>query len=338
MFRALLLVLLLLVVGLAPTPATAAVWTPDHVVIVIEENLSYRNLVPELTYLTRLMQEQANFTDSHGVDHPSQPNYLALFSGSTQGTGSTLNPDGSNPFVGGHTQVGNDNPITGVPLNTPNLGASLIRAGRSFAGYSEDLPQPGFTGTANVGPRGSGIDYQRKHNPWVNWQATDDGAVGPNQLSSRVNLPFSAFPSDAAGFAHLPTLAIVVPNEIHDAHGTDAAPPGTNWGKVMDDWLRQHIEPYRQWAMTHNSLLIITWDEDEDDYIPVKDPAANLVAKRYVNRIPTIMAGERVIPGTYGERIDHYAVLHTIEDFYHLAPLTEADAKAPIITDAFRAR
>ncbi len=167
-------------------PAAAAVWTPDHVVIVIEENLSSRNLVPQLTYLTSLMHDNANFTNSHGVDHPSQPNYLALFSGSTQGTGSEAkrNPDGSNPIVDGHTEVGTDAPLTNAPLDTPNLGAALIHAGLSFAGYSEDLPSPGFTGISHTGPPGSGIDYQRKHNPWVNWQATNDNAIGRNQLPS----------------------------------------------------------------------------------------------------------------------------------------------------------
>ena len=319
-------------------PAVAAVWTPDHVVIVIEENLSSRNLVPQLTYLTSLMHENANFTNSHGVDHPSQPNYLALFSGDTQGTGSEAkrNPDGSNPIISGHTEVGTDAPLANAPLDTPNLGAALIHAGLSFAGYSEDLPSPGFTGTLRTGPPGSGIDYQRKHNPWVNWQAAKDSAIGHNQLPSSVNLPFTAFPSDEAGFARLPTVAIVVPNQINDAHESDAAPPGTDFGKAMDDWLRRHIEPYRRWAMTHNSLLIVTWDEDEDDSTPVKDAKGTIVAKRYINLIPTIMAGEGVVPGSYGERIDHYAVLRTIEDFYGLTPLSHGDAGAKPITDAFR--
>src|SRR5689334_25085758 len=76
-----------LVVGpVRPLPSAAAVWAPDHVVIVIEEILSARNLVPELEYLTSLQRQGANFTDSHGIDHPSQPNYLALFSGDPQGT------------------------------------------------------------------------------------------------------------------------------------------------------------------------------------------------------------------------------------------------------------
>ena len=328
-----------LVVGpVRPLATAAVVWAPDHVVIVIEENLSARNLAPELTYLNSLLHQGANFTNSHGIDHPSQPNYLALFSVDPQGTGSDAkrNPDGSNPIVNGHTQVGTDDPPPNTPLDTPNLGAALIRAGRSFAGYSEDLPIRGFTGVSRTGPPGSGIDYQRKHNPWVNWQAVKDDALGRHQLPSSVNLPFTEFPTDDAGFAKLPTVAFVIPNQIHDGHKSDAAPPGINYGKAMDDWLRQHIEPYRRWALSHNSLLIITWDEDDDAYTPVKDAAGATVAKRYINLIPTIMVGAGVVPGDYSQHIDHYVVLRTIEDFYGLAPLARHDTAATPIIDAFR--
>jgi phosphatidylinositol-3-phosphatase len=328
-----------LVVGpVRPLATAAAVWAPDHVVIVIEENQSARNLAPELAYLNSLLHQGANFTNSHGIDHPSQPNYLALFSGDPQGTGSDAkrNPDGSNPIVNGHTQVGTNDPPPNTPLDTPNLGAALIRAGRSFAGYSEDLPIRGFTGVSRTGPPGSGIDYQRKHNPWVNWQAVKDDAVGRNELPSSVNLPFTEFPTDDGGFAKLPTVAFVIPNQIHDGHKSDAAPPGLDYGKAMDDWLHQHIEPYRRWALSHNSLLIITWDEDEDEYTPIKDTTGATVAKRYINLIPTIIVGAGVIPGNYSERIDHYAVLRTIENFYGLAPLARHDAVATPIIDAFR--
>jgi acid phosphatase len=90
--------------------------------------------------------------------------------------------------------------------------------------------------------------------------------------------------------------------------------------------------------MAHNSLLVITWDEDEDDYTPVKDAAGATVAKQYLNHTVTIMAGEHVLPGVYSERIDHYGLLHTIEDFYGLSPLTDAVARAPVISDAFGGR
>ena len=104
----------------------------------------------------------------------------------------------------------------------------------------------------------------------------------------------------------------------------------------MDDWLRQHIEPYRRWALSHNSLLIITWDEDDDAYTPVKDAAGATVAKRYINLIPTIMVGAGVVPGDYSQHIDHYVVLRPIEDFYGLAPLARHDTAATPIIDAFR--
>ncbi len=231
--------------------------------------------------------------------------------------------------------MGTDEPIKDTPLKSPNLGAALFRAGYSFAGYSEDLPELGFTGSSHEGAPGSGVDYQRKHNPWVNWQAVNAGALGTNQLPSTSNLPFTVFPIDASGFAKLPTVAFVVPNQINDGHTTRAASPGTNYEKVMDEWLERYIEPYRQWALTNNSLLIITWDEDEDDYVPVNDANGKLIAKRYINHIPTIMAGQGVLRGSYNEYIDHYTILRTIEHFYGLSPLAVGDTPATPITEAF---
>ena len=104
----------------------------------------------------------------------------------------------------------------------------------------------------------------------------------------------------------------------------------------MDDWLRRNIEPYRRWAMTHNSLLIITWDEDEDDSTPVTDVNGGRIAKRYINLIPTVMLGQGVVPGTYDQHIDLYSLLRTIEDFYGLKPLAAGDAKVQPIRNAFR--
>ena len=60
---------------------------PDHIVIVIEENKSYKQIIgnQDAPYINHLANEGAMFTNSFAVSHPSQPNYLALFSGSTYG-------------------------------------------------------------------------------------------------------------------------------------------------------------------------------------------------------------------------------------------------------------
>jgi phosphatidylinositol-3-phosphatase len=59
----------------------------DHIVVVMEENQYYGNIIgsSEAPYINSLAQQGALFTNSFGVAYPSQLNYLALFSGSTQG-------------------------------------------------------------------------------------------------------------------------------------------------------------------------------------------------------------------------------------------------------------
>lgn len=237
---------------------------PDHVVIVVEENHADSEILgpaskPDDPFLRRLASESAVFTDAHAVSHPSEPNYLALFSGSTQNV-----VDDSAPAA---------------PYATPSLGGELIAAGYRFAGYSESQPSPGYTG-GSVGP------YKAAHNPW--YQFTD--------VPASSNLPFTRFPGK---FSKLPTVSFVVPNLKHDMHdGTIAQ---------ADRWLRVNMSRYATWAKKHNSLLIVTWDEN--DYSSVD------------NQIPLLFDGPMVQPGQFSEKIDHYNVLRTIEDMYSLPPL-----------------
>lgn len=67
-------------------PAVAAGPRYDHVLILIRENHGLAQIVgnPAAPYSTALSRQGASFTNSHGIGHSSQPNYLALFSGSTQ--------------------------------------------------------------------------------------------------------------------------------------------------------------------------------------------------------------------------------------------------------------
>jgi hypothetical protein len=67
--------------------------------------------------------------------------------------------------------------------------------------------------------------------------------------------------------------------------------------------------------MTHDSLLIVTWDENDGS------PG---------NQIPTILAGQRVRPGRYGLPITHYSVLRTLETLYRLPLLGHADTASVI--------
>jgi acid phosphatase len=71
----------------APAGTRPAVPTPDHTVVVVLENHSFADIMSgdKAPFIGQLARHGASFTNSFAIAHPSQPNYLALFSGSTHG-------------------------------------------------------------------------------------------------------------------------------------------------------------------------------------------------------------------------------------------------------------
>ena len=69
------------------TARGAAAAGPRFVQVVIFENESYDDVIgsAQAPYITGLSKTWANMTQSFALTHPSEPNYLGLFSGATQG-------------------------------------------------------------------------------------------------------------------------------------------------------------------------------------------------------------------------------------------------------------
>jgi hypothetical protein len=124
-------------------------------------------------------------------------------------------------------------------------------------------------------------------------------------LPAAVNQPYSALPSD---YADLPTVSFVVPNMCNDMHDCSVA--------TGDHWAKTQLAPYVAWATTHNSLLVVTFDESD------KHDAGG-------NPIATFFVGPMVRPGNTKQEIDHYSLLRTIEQMYGLTPLGEAADRQP---------
>ena len=255
--------------GGSPAPSTAAVPRPRHVVVVMFENHAYSSIIgsTQAPYLNALARQGALLTRSFAVTHPSEPNYLALFSGSTHGVTSDQCP---------------------TTLHAPNLASDLIAAHLTFTGYAEELPAPGSQACDNGG-------YARKHVPWTDF----------TNVPSAANQPFTRFA--ATGYARLPTVSFVIADLCHDMHD---CPVGTG-----DSWLHAHLAGYARWAMTHDSLLIVTWDEDDSGHS---------------NHIATIFVGQQVRPGRYAVPVSHYNVLRTIEQAYGLPYRGQAATHYPI--------
>jgi len=287
----------LLLAAVAVTAAAQMPPPPDHIVIVIEENKGYSDVIksPNAPYINALAKAGANFTNYHGLHHPSQPNYLELFSGSNHGVcDDTCPPPGS-------------------PYATGNLAAALTAKSLTFAGYAEQLPNDLAFCTSD--------EYARKHCPWLDFSG----------IPASMSFDTARFPQTAAGFAALPTISFVIPDLLDDMHyssgTTNNIPIEVKHG---DAWLKKNLGAYATWAMTHNSLLVVTWDEDSSHYGNPCPNGIDTPSAQYPNLIPTIIVGQHVKAGGNGTMYTHYNLLRTIEDIYGLTPLGGSANAQPI--------
>lgn len=186
--------------------AGGALPKPRAVIIVVEENKSYEQIVDEpehSPYLAALIKEGALFTHSSGLAHPSQPNYFALFAGVITRNGDTC-------------------PASGLSTTAPNLASELLDAHRHFRAYAEDLPAKGFRGCASG-------EYARKHAPWTHF----------DNIPASVGVPFSYLKS----YDELPDVAVIIPNLLDDMHSASRE-RGDTWlrGHVapLIAWAKKH--------------------------------------------------------------------------------------------------
>jgi hypothetical protein len=81
----------------------------------------------------------------------------------------------------------------------------------------------------------------RKHNPWESFAD-----------AKRAGRSLAEFPRD---YGRLPAVSFVIPNLRNDMYD------GTI--RQADAWLKTHLGTFANWSRKHNSLLIVTFDEDD---------------------------------------------------------------------------
>ena len=276
LFMARLLYLLLFFIPLCSF-SQAVLPTPDHIVILVMENHSYNQIIgsKEAPHINVLAKS---------------PN-TALFTQS-YGVANPSQPNYITLFSGCNQGITNDAPPNNIPFTSDNLASQLLDSDKTFISYAEDLPHEGYEGEV------SGA-YVRRHNPAVYWMGN-----GTNQLPPSVIQPFSAFPEN---FALLPTLCFVVPNNANNMHDGSIS--------TGDKWIYSHFSTYIEWAKTHHSLFILTFDEDDE---------------AHDNHITTLFSGEMVQSGIYSQKINHLNVLRTIEEMYGLPYACDAAKVDPV--------
>lgn len=191
-------------------------------------------------------------------------------------------------FSGSNQGRTDDSCVPVGSISAPNLASELIAAGKSWASYNESLPSQGSTVCSSG-------RYAQKHNPWF----------GFSNVPTSSAKTMTQFPTD---YTTLPKVSFVVPNLCSDMHDCSVS--------TGDTWIQNNLGAYATWAKTHNSILAVTFDEDN---------------KLSGNRIPTVLYGQHVTPGSSSSTTyNHYNVLRTVED---LAGLTTHAGNAASASD-----
>jgi phospholipase C len=201
-------------------------------------------------------------------------------------------------LVSGSTQ-GITSDCTDCPVDARNLADTLEQAGKTWKTYAEGLPSPGFTGA------GAGR-YAKKHDPFVYFQ---DVTSKPARLRRVVALPAIAADMRAR---HLPDFALVVPDLCHDMHDCPVA--------NGDAWLSSFLKRLLGSPALGDGVVFVVFDEGSRD-----DTASG------GGHVPALVLGKVVRAGSrFTTPVDHYGLLRTIEDAWHLPRLGSSAGATPI--------
>ena len=216
--------------GDTPTPgpsptAPAAIPNFSHVYVIVFENTEYSSIVGSVSapYINSLIGTYGLATNFTAQGHPSEPNYIAMTSGGTQG-------------------VADDGVYN---LAVGNLFDQVAASGRTWRAYQQGYPGNCFTGASSssvadgVGLPGS---YVRKHDPAISYSSISGS---PAACANIANL--AGFDPAAA------SLEFITPNLINDMHDGTIADG--------DNFLKAFLPQIIGSPAFSNSVVFVTFDE-----------------------------------------------------------------------------
>ena len=206
-----------------PPGAGAGIPAFRHIFVIVMENKAAASIIgnPNAPFINDLARRYGLATDYLAVAHPSQPNYLALWSGSTQG----VRDDRVHDFTGGTT-----------------LADQVEASGRSWHVAAENVPLGCYTGaTASDGPDGRGT-YARKHEPAISWTSVSRDPIRCANITDLRHFDPT-----------LGNLWLIVPNLCHDMHDCSV--------RTGDAFLAAWLPIILDSRAFADGVVFLTWDE-----------------------------------------------------------------------------
>jgi phosphatidylinositol-3-phosphatase len=283
----------------------------QHVFIIMMENTSYSSLIgnPNAPWINSAVATYGFATDYFGVTHPSQPNYIAATSGSTNG-------------------VTSDNDIT---INVPNIVDQIEGSGRTWKAYMQSYA---LCSSPTQSVCGNQL-YERKHNPFISYQ---DVQSNPARVAKIVD--FSQLATDLANKS-VPDYTWISPDQCHDMHGIGSTPSDPcdfsqvqSLIKTGDTFLNNTVNTImNSQAFNGNSVIFITWDESD---FPFGDTSGCCDANPGGGHVVMLtISHSSHKPRTSSVAYNHYSMLSTIEGGWSLGCLANTcdTANVPTMSD-----
>jgi hypothetical protein len=307
-----------------------------HIFVIMLENHSEKSVIgdPNTPYITSLAQDNASAADYYGVTHPSEPNYIALLSGS-------------------NWWLNQDDPS--VRLDHVNLVDELESAHKSWGAYLEAMPADDKT--VDYWPSAANPLYASKHNPFVLFNDIRNDPARMTHVK-----PYTSLAADLASEWTTPNFVYIAPDQCNDMHGgVYTAVPGhpetpCPYGSTNDDpedaSLKQKADAFVQktvqtitaspsWHLGQDAIFVVS---DEGDYTgnpttggwdspagccdspvaPAGDPdisadwPGGVYGGGLVPAVVVVNRGGKTDGYVSDTPYNHYSLLATIEDLWNL--------------------
>lgn len=291
----------------------------DHILIIMFEN-QYRGYVMDNPYFKNLAKQGIELTNSYGVMHPSQTNYISSISGELC---NVTDDDRPTPPLPQQTIVDL------IEASTENLDwrAYMDSYIANAAPWTSDNYQPQDR-----------YPYMIKHNPFSSFA----NIIGDQARWQKVDNEAGLFSDLLNGT--LPNYAWFTPNMWNDGHYLDGTGADSltgvggsdckgNRAPVLVDqqarWLESFFGklglPGKNSKLPPNTLVVVTFDEaDFESFYETGE-------KYYYdgpNQIYTVLLGDNIEPGQQDEAYNHYSLLKTVEQNFNLGTLQKNDEHA----------
>ncbi len=328
--------------GAAPTAAHRHGATLDHVYVIMLENHSKSSVIDDANapYMTSLAHNYGMADHYYGVTHPSMPNYLAFLGGDNFG-------------------VQDDEDENLVDLDRTNLVDQLESHHVSWDAYFDTLPANKLDRFGPGDPNGDPKLYAKKHNPFVLFSDINSNADRMSHVRDYGQLGADLNSSNAPSFVWITPNQC---NDMHGGvyssvagHPETPCPYGSTKDDANDAALKAKSDQFvkgavdtirhsRSWTR-HSAIVIVT---DENDYTGTDETGGWESADACCDS-PYVGKGDARVSanwpgGTYGGGLipaivvtgsgahpvvshtpyNHYSLLTTIEDNWHLGHIGHA--------------